>query len=399
MNPDLDKLQPYPFTRLATLLRDVKAADVDKISLSIGEPKHEAPQFALDALSGSLRGVEVYPSTKGSPELRNAISQWLSQRFKLSGGISAEEQIIPVNGTREALFAIAQCMLDRSSNRRQVLMPNPFYQIYEGATLMAGLEPEFYNASANDAGDADFDSITEESWAATQMLYLCNPGNPTGSVIPEDKLKMLINLAEKHNFVIVSDECYSEIYREKSGAPVGLLQAASEMGNTDFKHCLVFHSLSKRSNLPGLRSGFVAGDAALLKSFLLYRTYHGCTMAPPVQLASQLAWEDEEHVIENRGAYDKKYKAVLEILSPVMNIREPAAGFYLWPTLPVDDETFTRDMRQLHNIDVVPGSYLGREINGHNPGSHRSRLALVAPLEPCIEAARRIYDYCSQQSH
>lgn len=391
MNPDLDRLQPYPFAKIKLLLADLPAAAVSPIQLSIGEPKHAAPDFVLEAISESLRGLETYPTTPGSPELREAIARWLQRRYGLSS-ISPDSEVIAVNGTREALFAIAQCVLDRSSNRRQVMTPNPFYQIYEGAALLAGLEPEYYDASST-TKEPDFSAIPEASWAATQLLYLCNPGNPTGSTLKLETLQQLIALAQRHQFTIVSDECYSEIYRESSGPPPGLLQAAHSMGNTDYRHCLVFHSLSKRSNLPGLRSGFVAGDARLIKSFTLYRTYHGCSMSPPVQKASIAAWGDEQHVIDNRKAYDEKYQAVLEILQPSLDLELPDAGFYLWPRLPVSDEIFTQDMHRLHNVAVVPGSYLAREVNGVNPGNRRTRLALVATLDDCIEAATRIRDY------
>ena len=395
MNPELELLQPYPFERLAALLADVTPADIEKISLSVGEPRHAAPPVALDALVNNLQSVQTYPPTRGSDTLREAMASWLTTRYQLAHAINPAAQIIPVNGTREALFAIAQCILDRHSNRNTVLMPNPFYQIYEGATYLAGLQPEFYDAASTASAGPDFSAIPEESWAATQMLYVCNPGNPTGSTLSQAEFEHLINLSDRHDFVIASDECYSEIYRESAGAPVGLLQAASAMGNTSYRNCLVFHSLSKRSNLPGLRSGFVAGDERLIKKFLHYRTYHGCSMAPPTQHASIAAWSDEQHVTENRKIYDEKYQAVLEVLAPVLKVDVPAAGFYLWPAVPMSDEAFTVGMHELHNVAVVPGSYLAREINGRNPGTGRARLALVAELENCVEAARRISQFVS----
>ena len=389
MNPELALLHPYPFEKIKQLLSSIEPASKAPIALSVGEPKHAAPQFVLDALVEQLRLVETYPSTRGSDALRNSIANWLCQRFSLTNSEQlAATHILPVNGTREALFAIAQCVLDRGSKQRDVLMPNPFYQIYEGATLLAGCNPRFYTISVN--ADDDIDAISDEQFSTCQLLYLCNPGNPTGSVLSEASLAKLINKASKFNFTIVSDECYSEIYRESSGAPAGLLQAANNMGNNEFQHCLVFHSLSKRSNLPGMRSGFIAGDATIIKQFLLYRTYHGCSMPPPVQHASTLAWQDEKHVQQNRLAYDEKYEKVLPILKKVVDVSMPPAGFYLWPTLPVNDEVFTQSALQQQNVKVVPGSYLGRAVNGQNPGTNHVRLALVAPLNECIEAAERL---------
>jgi len=391
MNPDLALLHPYPFEKIAMLIDGIKPAEKTAVKLSVGEPKHAAPQFVLDALIDELRQVETYPSTRGTPALRASIANWLCNRFSLSDTNKlANEHILPVNGTREALFAIAQCVLDRTQKARDVLMPNPFYQIYEGAALLAGCQPHFYNISIN--ANEDIAAISDEQYRRCQLLYLCNPGNPTGSVLSEASLKTLINKAEKFDFLIVSDECYSEIYRNAAGAPSGLLQAANNMGNSDYKRCLVFHSLSKRSNLPGLRSGFVAGDADIIKDFLLYRTYHGCSMSPPVQHASTLAWQDEAHVKANRDAYDQKYANVIPLLEAVVDVSMPDAGFYLWPSLPIDDEAFTKAALAQQNVSVVPGSYLGRAVNGINPGTNHIRLALVAPLEDCIDAANRLVD-------
>ena len=390
MNPDLERLQPYPFERIRMLLSGVAAADKKLIKLSVGEPKHEPPAMVLQALAAALPRLAEYPPTQGSDDLRGAMASWLDSRYALQGNLDPTTQILPVNGTREALFAIAQCLLDRSAPGKLVLSPNPFYQIYEGAALLAGCELEFYDASA---GAPSWNGIDASTWQQTQLIYVCNPGNPTGSTLSLQQWQTLIQRAMEYNFTIVADECYSEVYREAAGPPPGLLQAAVTMGNTALKHCLVFHSLSKRSNLPGLRSGFVAGDAELMRQFLLYRTYHGCSMAPPVQVASAVAWRDEEHVIANRTLYDEKYATVDRILGEKLGCEVPDAGFYLWPELPVDDETFTQDMRRLHNIDVVPGSYLSREIAGANPGSNHCRLALVATLDECIEAANRIRDY------
>lgn len=398
MNSELDLLQPYPFEKLRDLLAGIKPAALSPVFLSIGEPKHPAPDVVLDTMVKTLRGVETYPSTRGIPELRTAIAEWLCQRFALPAADAlAEHHVLPVNGTREGLFAIAQCLVDRKDQRRSVLMPNPFYQIYEGAALLAGAAPEFY-AIDHDA-DANLDAIDDAVWQQCQMIYICTPGNPTGSVLSENALQKLIKRSEKHDFVIVSDECYSEIYREAAGAPCGLLQAAASMGLSDYRRCLVFHSLSKRSNLPGLRSGFVAGDASLIKRFLTYRTYHGCSMSEPVQHASVVAWQDEQHVIDNRRAYDDKYAAVTDILGRKLQISTPAAGFYLWPELPVDDQKFTQQLLAEYNVRVVPGSYLAREVTGQpNPGKNHIRLALVAPLNDCIDAANRIAD-CLSNSH
>ncbi len=387
MNPELALLQPYPFEKIRLLLDGLTPADKPAISLSVGEPKHKAPAVALDALVANLNTLEQYPSTRGTDELRNAIANWLVGRYQLSEPEQlAAHHILPVNGTRESLFAIAQCLCDRTSNRRKVLVPNPFYQIYEGATLLAGSEPDFYHIDSN--ADQNLADITDTQWQQAQVIYVCNPGNPTGSVLSENGFKLLIEKSKQFDFTIISDECYSEIYR--ATPPCGLLEVAHAMGNTSFNRCLVFHSLSKRSNLPGLRSGFVAGDATLIKQFFQYRTYHGCTMPGPVQQASIAAWKDEQHVIENRNAYNEKYKAVLPILNTVMDVDEPAAGFYLWPNLPIGDEALTQALYSEQNVAIVPGSYLARVVNGNNPGTNHTRLALVAPLEHCIEAAERI---------
>lgn len=393
MNPELKLLQPYPFEKLHALLEGISPATLPPVSLSVGEPKHSAPQFVLDALCDAIRAVEQYPSTKGSNQLRQSIAEWLARRFQLSGADTeslANKHVLPVNGTREGLFAIAQCVLDRTQSRRSVLMPNPFYQIYEGAALLAGCHPTFY-AISEDA-DANIDALSDKQLDEAQMIYICSPGNPTGAVISQAAMQRLIAKAQQHDFVIISDECYSEIYREELGAPCGLLQAAHAMGHTGYERCLAFQSLSKRSNLPGLRSGFVAGDAALIAQFVKYRTYHGSAMPGAVQQASIAAWSDESHVAQNRAAYDSKYSAVVDILGRHLDITTPPAGFYLWPELPVDDQLFTQRLLAEQNVRVVPGSYLARaSSNGQsNPGLNRLRLALVAPLEDCITAANRI---------
>ncbi len=394
MNPHLKQLQPYPFKRLKDLCSDITAnPEYTPIDLSIGEPKHSPPEFVIDALTRGLTGVSKYPPTPGSPALRETIANWLMQRFSLpSDSISPGKHILPVNGTREALFAIAQCVFDPTADRPFVAMPNPFYQIYEGAALLAGAQPVFYNTPAAMGFQPDFEPLTGDIWSRCQLLYLCTPGNPSGAVVPQSTLQQLIELSIKHNFVIVSDECYSEIYPNDHSPPVGLLQAAAAMGNDDFKNCIVFNSLSKRSNLPGLRSGFVAGQAELIESFLLYRTYHGCAMPVHTDLASRAAWSDEQHVQENRLLYREKYDAVLSILQSKLPVEQPDAGFFLWPQLTLSDTEFTRTCLAEKNVKVLPGSYLARESAGQNPGTGQIRMALVAPQTQCIEATRRIVD-------
>ncbi len=394
MNPSLDDLQPYPFERLKALTAGVAAATIAPISLTIGEPQHAAPSIVIADLAASLAGINRYPTTLGSPQLRETISQWLQNRFQLSH-VDPHKQIIPVNGTREALFAIAQTVVTPGTSGA-VISPNPFYQIYEGAALLAGCQPKFVAAGAKTKFLPDFSALTADDWQRCELLYICTPGNPSGAVIPKAQLQWLIKLAHEHDFIIASDECYSEIYPNEGEPPVGLLQAAAEMGHNDFSHCLAFHSLSKRSNLPGLRSGFVAGDADVLAQFLRYRTYHGCAMPPHHQVASITAWSDEAHVIENRARYREKFAAVLPILQPVLTVQQPEAGFYLWPESPIDDETFARSLLERGNVAVLPGQYLGRTINNINPGANRVRLALVADLADCTEAASRIADAVRQ---
>ena len=391
MNPELDKLHPYPFEKLSTLKSGVTAnSKLEHIALSIGEPKHQAPEFVMKELQQQLKGVSAYPLTKGIPELRQAITDWLTQRFNLPlESLNPEHQVIPVNGTREALFAFAQAVIDRSSNP-VIITPNPFYQIYEGAAYLSGAEPFYINTTAENNYLPDFDSVSDDTWARCQLLYVCSPGNPTGAVIDKTTLQKLIKLAEQHDFIIASDECYSEIYFDEKNPPVGLLEAAAEMGNTEYSRCVVFHSLSKRSNLPGLRSGFVAGDKNILAKFLKYRTYHGCAMPLHHQKASITAWQDEKHVEENRALYQKKFTDVLEILEPVLDVKKPDASFYLWAKTPSSDEDFAQKLFAEQNITVLPGSYLSRESQGINPGSQHVRMALVASYEECIEAAQRI---------
>ena len=397
MNPDLARLQPYPFQRINELKAGITPpADIPLVSLAIGEPKHSTPEIILNTMRNSLSGLANYPLTKGNAELREAIANWLTRRFNLpENSLDIETQVVPVNGTREALFSFAQAVVDRTKNAK-VLMPNPFYQIYEGAAFLAGAEPVYLPCTADNNFNPDFDAVDDATWDDCQLIYLCSPGNPTGAVVSAEQIKQLLVLAEKHDFIIASDECYSEIYLNEDKPPIGLLDVAAQVGNTDYKRCVVFHSLSKRSNAPGLRSGFIAGDAEILTKFLLYRTYHGCAMPPPTQTTSIAAWNDEAHVLDNRNQYRKKFSAVLDILSPIMDVKEPDASFYLWAGVPTDDETFTRDIYAQQHLNVVPGSYLSREVNGVNPGANRIRMALVATLDECIEAANRIKHFVEQ---
>jgi N-succinyldiaminopimelate aminotransferase len=391
MNHALTQLQPYPFEKLRALLAGAQPpADKRPIALSIGEPKHKSPDFVAKALADNLDQLAVYPTTLGIPALREAIAAWCERRFGVPAGwLDAAHHVLPVNGTREALFAFTQTVVDREA-KGLVVSPNPFYQIYEGAALLAGAEPHYLPCLEDNGFNPDFDAVPVEVWQRCQILFLCSPGNPTGALVPMEQLKKLIALADEHDFVIAADECYSELYFDEENPPPGLLTACAELGRSDFKRCVVFHSLSKRSNLPGLRSGFVAGDADILKAFLLYRTYHGCAMPVQTQLASVAAWQDEAHVRANRDQYRAKYDAVLEILQPVLDVQRPDGSFYLWAKTPGDDASFTRELFASEHVTVVPGSYLSREVNGENPGAGRVRLALVAPLAECIEAAQRI---------
>jgi N-succinyldiaminopimelate aminotransferase len=391
MNSDLQKLQPYPFERLNALKAGAQPPPgLDHIALSIGEPKHATPGFLTEELLTHLHNLSVYPTTKGTPALRRTICDWLTRRFALPpGSLDPEQHVLPVNGTREGLFAFAQAVVDRSA-AALVLMPNPFYQIYEGAALLAGATPHYLPCTADHGFIPDFEAVTPDTWRRCQLLYLCSPGNPSGAVIPAATLQRLIGLADEYDFVIAADECYSEIYLDEAQPPVGLLQAAAAMGRSDYRRCVAFHSLSKRSNAPGLRSGFVAGDAAVLADFLRYRTYHGCALPLQTQAASTKAWQDETHVQLNRALYREKFDAVLDILGGVLEVERPPAGFYLWPRTPIADPEFARRLYAEHNVTVLPGSYLSREVDGANPGAHRVRLALVAPLDECIDAAGRI---------
>lgn len=391
MNDALNQLQPYPFEKLRALLGSVQvAADKSPIALSIGEPKHRSPDFVADALSANLDQLAVYPTTLGIPALREAIANWCGRRFGLPAGVlDPARHVLPVNGTREALFAFTQAVVKRDVDGL-VVSPNPFYQIYEGAAFLAGAQPHYLPCLEEHGFNPDFDAVSDDVWQRCQILFLCSPGNPTGALIPVETLKKLIALADKFDFVIAADECYSELYFDEANPPAGLLTACAELGRHDFKRCVVFHSLSKRSNLPGLRSGFVAGDADILKSFLLYRTYHGCAMPVQTQLASVAAWNDEAHVKANRDLYREKFDAVLRVLDSVLDVQRPDGGFYLWAKTPIDDETFTRELFAREHVTVVPGSYLSRAVDGHNPGAGRVRMALVAPLAECVAAAERI---------
>ncbi|EMP57004.1 aminotransferase [Marinobacter santoriniensis NKSG1] len=394
MNPNLDRLHPYPFEKLAKLKAGISVPEhLAPISLGIGEPKHPSPEFVKQVIADNLDKLANYPTTKGTDELRSAIADWATRRFQLKeGSLDPAHHIVPVNGTREAIFALVQAVID-SSKPAAVVSPNPFYQIYEGAAFLAGADPVYLPCDAGNGFIPDFDRVPESVWQQCQILFLCSPGNPSGAVIGRDTLARVIELADTYDFLIASDECYSELYPDEGQPPEGLLQACAALGRHDFSRCIVFHSLSKRSNLPGLRSGFVAGDAKVLQGYLKYRTYHGCAMPIHNQLASIAAWQDEDHVRENRAAYRAKFEAVVPILREVMDVDFPDAGFYLWPETPMDDETFARELSAQQNVHVLPGRYLSRTIDGHNPGENRVRMALVAPLEECVEAARRIVEF------
>ncbi|HEY6130506.1 MAG TPA: succinyldiaminopimelate transaminase [Halioglobus sp.] len=389
MNPNLQRLEPYPFTKLHQLFNDLApAAGKAPIALSIGEPQHESPTFVLRAISDNLHRLANYPTSAGLPELRIAIANWLQRRYKLSA-VDSDSQVLPVNGTREALFAFAQAVVTPGPDAL-VMSPNPFYQIYEGAALLAGARPHFINCTTSSGLLPDFSSVTESQWRQCQLLYLCSPGNPTGAVMSLQQLQDIIRLAREYNFVIASDECYSEIYCDEDAPPPGLLEACAAMGDNEFHRCVVFHSLSKRSNLPGLRSGFVAGDAQILRAFLQYRTYHGCAMPIHHQLGSIAAWHDEEHVKANRQLYRDKFAAVLAQFKGHLPVIAPEAGFYLWPETPVSDLEFARQLYASENVMVLPGRFLARESDGINPGENRVRMALVASKAHCVEAAQRI---------
>ena len=397
MNPRLDTLQPYPFEKLRALLAQAGPLpkDLRPINLSIGEPKHAAPECIKTAIVGALGGLSVYPPTKGDPALRQAISTWLGRRY----GIPApdpETQILPALGSREALFAFAQTVLD-STRDGIVVCPNPFYQIYEGAALLGGATPYYVNSDPAQNFRCDWSTVPQEVWARTQLLFVCSPGNPAGNVMSLEDWKQLFELSDRYGFVIASDECYSEIYLDEAKPPLGGMQAAWQLGRLDFRNLACFSSLSKRSNVPGMRSGFVAGDATLMAKFLLYRTYHGSALSPVVSAASIAAWNDEAHVIDNRSQYRAEFDAVLPILEPVLDVKRPDASFYLWAGTASPDADFVRDLLTHTAVTVLPGSYVGRTVHGVNPGLNRIRIALVAPLADCVEAAHRIADFIRLQ--
>ncbi|MBI3902053.1 MAG: pyridoxal phosphate-dependent aminotransferase [Nitrosomonadales bacterium] len=426
MNPDLDRLQPYPFQKLAALFREVTPNPALRpIALHIGEPKHVTPQFIKDALIGGLNGLANYPTTAGSDALRGAISDWLARRYGIPAP-DAKTQVLPVNGSREALFSFAQAVIDRTREQPVVVCPNPFYQIYEGAALLAGATPHFLNTLPESNYALDFAQLPDEVWQRTQLIYVCSPGNPNGHVMSLQEWQALFTMSDKYGFVIASDECYSELYFDatpEGGAgappggdvttevdaetasralgtpasvrghpPLGALQAAQQLGRS-YDNLVVFSSLSKRSNVPGMRSGFVAGDARVLEKFALYRTYHGCAMNPAIQTASIAAWNDETHVAENRRLYAEKFSRVVEILQPVLPVSLPDASFYLWVRTPIADNAYAQALHRDYNVSVLPGSFLAREAHGMNPGHNFVRIALVAELEEAVEAAQRIAEF------
>ncbi len=398
MNPRLDTLQPYPFEKLRALLAQAGTLpkDLRPINLSIGEPKHAAPQCVKDAITRSLDGLSVYPPTKGDPALRQAISQWIARRYDIPAP-DPETQILPALGSREALFAFAQVVLDPTRTGEIVVCPNPFYQIYEGAALLGGATPYYVNSDPARNFGCDWGTVPAEVWARTRLLFVCSPGNPAGNVMSLAEWKNLFDLSDRYGFVIASDECYSEIYLDETTPPLGGMQAAYQLGRHDFRHLVSFSSLSKRSNVPGMRSGFVAGDARLMARFLLYRTYHGSALSPVVSAASIAAWNDETHVVDNRRQYREKFNAVLPILQPVLDVQRPDASFYLWAGTPGPDPEFVRDLLAQTAVTVLPGSFVGRSVDGINPGHNRIRIALVAPLADCVEAAHRIAGFVRAQ--
>jgi N-succinyldiaminopimelate aminotransferase len=391
VNPRLDRLHPYPFERLARLKATVHPPPgLAHIGMSIGEPQHAPPPFVLQTLRENLHRLGTYPATVGLPELRTSAARWLQRRFGLPArSVNPETMVLPVNGTREALFAFVQATVNEGPGSL-VAMPNPFYQIYEGAALLAGAQPLFLNTTAATGHAPELGSIPDSAWRRCQVLFLCSPGNPSGAVLSLEFLRQALELAERHDFVVACDECYTEIYLDEQSPPPGLLQAALAAGHDSFQRCVVFHSLSKRSSIPGLRSGFVAGDPGILARFLLYRTYHGGAMAVPTQLASIAAWNDDAHAVANRRLYQEKFERVVPMLSPVLQLERPAGAFYLWPEVGGDDERFTRELFSSQNITVLPGSYLARTTDSGNPGAGRVRISLVPGVEECVEAAERI---------
>jgi N-succinyldiaminopimelate aminotransferase len=390
VNPDLERLQPYPFQKLNALLEGVTPDPARKvIPLYIGEPKHPTPELIKRALVEGLDGLAAYPLTIGTPELRGAIAGWMKRRYRLDA-VDPATEVIPVTGSREALFAIAQAVIDTSRPDPVVVCPNPFYQIYEGAALLAGATPRYLNSLPSNRYAFDYDQLPDSVWRRTQLIYVCSPGNPTGYVMPLADWKRLFELSDRYGIVIASDECYSEVYFDESKPPLGALDAARQLGRRGNERLVMFSSLSKRSNVPGMRSGFVAGDPAILKKYLLYRTYQGCAMSLPIQQASIAAWSDERHVVENRRLYREKFAAALDILRPAMEVEMPDAAFYIWLKTPIPDTEFARRLYREQAVSVLPGSYLARDSDGVNPGTNRVRIALVSSIEECVESARRI---------
>ena len=402
MNPHLQDLHPYPFEKLRRLFDGiVPPAQYAPIRLSIGEPQHATPAFIREALIDNLGGLANYPTTQGSDALRQSIAGWLERRYGLPA-VDPATQVLPVNGSREALFAFAQCVIDGTRPDALVLSPNPFYQIYEGAAYLAGAKPYFINNLPEDRFASDFEAVPESVWQRVQLVFVCSPGNPTGKVLTMDEWQKLFELSDRYGFVIAADECYSEIYFDDAHLPIGGLEAATRLGRNDFRNVVMFSSLSKRSNVPGMRSGFVAGDAAILKRFLLYRTYHGCAMSPSVQAASAAAWNDEAHVAENRRLYREKFDVITPMIAAHLEVELPDAGFYLWARvdrLGVSDTEFARRLQAEYNVTVLPGSYLAREVRGVNPGAGFVRIALVADLAECVEAATRIATFAQRLSN
>lgn len=391
VNPRLAQLQPYPFQKLRDLLAGVTPnPDLAAINLSIGEPKHATPTFIREALCAGLDGLAHYPTTQGQAALREAIAAWVRARFGVE--LDPAREVLPVNGTREALFAFAQAAVDPTRHHKMVLSPNPFYQIYEGAAILSGAKPYFLNTLPENGYRMELERVPEEVWDWCQLIYVCSPGNPSGRVMTLEEWRALFELADRHDFVIAADECYSEIYYDEAHPPLGALAAARELGR-GLSRLVVFNSLSKRSNVPGMRSGFVAGDADILAKFLLYRTYHGSAMNPAVQAASTAAWADEAHVRENRRLYREKFEQVVPLLKGVLDFDEPEAGFYLWARVPMDDTEFARELYRQQHVTVLPGSYLAREARGVNPGRGFVRIALVDGLEACVTSAQRIAQF------
>jgi N-succinyldiaminopimelate aminotransferase len=389
MHPGLEQLQAYPFERLTALLAGVTPPDIPPIPMYIGEPKHPPPRFVIDALRENLARLDSYPLTRGLPELRQAIAAMLQRRFLPAGAaVDPESMVLPVNGTREALFSFVQACVDRSSDAL-VVIPNPSYQIYEGATILAGATPYYLDTTAATRFLPDLGAVQEEVWKRCQVLFLCSPGNPTGTILSLAYLQHALELAERYDFVIAADECYAELYLDEDAPPPSLLRAAYQSGRTQYERCAVFQSLSKRSSVPGLRSGFVAGNPVLMKKFLLYRTYHGCAMPIPTQLASAVAWNDDAHVAANRALYREKFERVLPVLTPWLEVPRPDGAFYLWPEVG-DDLAFTRALYEQQNLTILPGSFMAREHDGHNPGRGRVRISLVASVDECVTAAQRI---------